>query len=296
MKILVIIVTYNGEHWMEKCIGSIMKSSIKADTFVVDNTSTDRTVEVIRNINPNAIIIESKVNLGFGGANNIGMKYALDNGYDYVYLLNQDAWLAENTLENLVFVHVNHTEYGILSPMQVNAAGNHFDDNFAVGPVSSKYNRHLIEDLYFSRLQDVYEVPDVMAAHWLISRKCLEDVGGFSPTFPQYGEDNNYIDRAHYYKYKAGIVPSTRAVHDRLGRELSKEKLFYLYSYSMPLVYLSDISETPSFWKMIGFTFIALQQYRSLGLALKNWFMVLKKLPTIKRNKKYSLIKGAFLG
>ena len=90
MKILVVIVTYNGEHWMEKCIGSIMKSGVKADTYVIDNNSTDGTVAAVRVINPEAIIVESKENLGFGRANNIGMKYALDKGYDYVYLLNQD--------------------------------------------------------------------------------------------------------------------------------------------------------------------------------------------------------------
>ena len=295
MKILVVIVTYNGEHWMKKCIGSIMKSSVRADTYVVDNHSTDGTVAAIRRTNQEAIIVESKENLGFGRANNIGMKYALENGYDYVYLLNQDAWLMEETLEKMVEVHARHPEYGILSPVQVEADGEHFDGNFRGGPASSRYNDRFAEDAYFGRLQEVYELPDVMAAHWMISRKCLEEVGLFSPTFKQYGEDNNYIDRAHYFGYGVGFVPAARAVHDRSKRALSKEKLFYMNCYAMPLVYLSDISGSSSRWKMWGFTFMALQQYKAYGLVVKNWYKVLKQLPTIRRNKKASMKKGAFL-
>ena len=54
-----------------------------------------------------------------------------------------------------------------------------------------------------------------MAAHWLITRKCIDTVGGFSPSFYHYGEDNNYIHRTNYWKLKVGIVPSAKAVHDR---------------------------------------------------------------------------------
>ena len=53
-------------------------------------------------------------------------------------------------------------------------------------------------DLATGELKDVYEVKFVQAAHWLISRECLERVGGFSPSFPHYGEDNNFCNRAQY--------------------------------------------------------------------------------------------------
>lgn len=295
MKILVVIVTYNGEKWMERCIGSISQSLLEADTYVVDNNSTDGTVATIKRINPNAIVFEAGKNLGFGRANNIGMKYALDNGYDYVYLLNQDAWIQADTLTKMIDVQQRHPEYGILSPMQIEADESHFDTNFFSGPLSIKNNKYLVEDFFFDSLKEVYEVSDVMAAHWMISRDCLEDVGGFSPTFQQYGEDNNYIDRAHYFKYKVGIVPSARAIHDRAKREITKEKLFVMNCYTMPLVYLSDISGSSQRWKILGFAYLALKQYKSFGLVLKNWYKVFKSLPTIKQNKKESKNSGAFL-
>ena len=57
----------------------------------------------------------------------------------------------------------------------------------------------------------------------MISRACLEKAGGFSPAFPHYGEDDNYIHRAIYHGFKCGILSSAGAVHDRDMRQMSKE-------------------------------------------------------------------------
>ena len=88
------------------------------------NASGDGTVEYIKENYPEIMLIESKENLGFGKGNNLAMRYALDHGCDYVFLLNQDAWLDENdTIEKLVEVAQRHPEYGILSPMHMNING-----------------------------------------------------------------------------------------------------------------------------------------------------------------------------
>ncbi|HOT65137.1 MAG TPA: glycosyltransferase, partial [Dysgonamonadaceae bacterium] len=97
--ICVIIVSYNFETWIDRCIPSIQASTLPATILVVDNASQDRTYEIIRNRYPEVVLIENKENLGFGKANNIGMRYALEKGFDYVFLLNQDAWLEPNALE-----------------------------------------------------------------------------------------------------------------------------------------------------------------------------------------------------
>ncbi|MDE7397344.1 MAG: glycosyltransferase, partial [Muribaculum sp.] len=96
MKILSIIVTYNGMRWIDRCIKSVLDSSISTDIYVIDNFSTDNTVEHIKKMYHRVMVYETNENLGFGKANNIGLKYALDNSYDYVYLLNQDAWIEQD--------------------------------------------------------------------------------------------------------------------------------------------------------------------------------------------------------
>lgn len=227
--ILVIIVTYNGMKWIDKCIKSIINSTIAADIYVVDNGSNDGTQEYLRSNCPFIIFTQSHENLGFGKANNLGLRYALNHNYKYVYLLNQDAWVMPNTFELLIKILENNPQYGILSPIQLQANMRYLDINFGNYVCTQTPKNEFISDLYNGTLKDVYEVPFVMAAHWLISRKCLEQVGGFSPSFPHYGEDDNLCHRTSYWKFKIGIVPSAKGVHDREFRQTTIEHQIYMF-------------------------------------------------------------------
>lgn len=228
MKVLVIIVTYNAMRWIDKCLTSLLKSSIPVDCIVIDNKSSDNTVETIKCNYSFCKIIESCENLGFGKANNIGLQYAIDNDYDFVYLLNQDAWIFPDTLSVLIRAYQSHREYGILSPLQMNASCSKLDKNFQIC-----CNKDLISDSICGCLKDIYPTTFVMAAHWLIPKPALLDIGGFSPSFPHYGEDHNYVQRMIYKKYKIGIIPAAKAVHDREFRIDSKSLIMrkkYLHS------------------------------------------------------------------
>ncbi len=76
VKILVIIVTYNAMQWAERCFASLRKSTVKPDMLVVDNGSNDGTQEYIQQHFPEVIFHQSRDNLGFGKANNLGLHYA----------------------------------------------------------------------------------------------------------------------------------------------------------------------------------------------------------------------------
>lgn len=230
---LVVIVTFNAMNWIDRCLNSLFTSIVPLHIIVVDNGSKDGTQQYIREHFPEVGVFQNKENLGFGKANNIGLQKALDEGYDYVYLLNQDAWVMPDTIQTLIDIQKSHPEYGVLSPMQLQANEKHFDRNFLCNVVRTAQcgSKMFEEDLYFSRQSDVYEVNFVMAAHWLISRKCIETVGGFSPTFSHYGEDDNFLQRCQYWGFKVGIVPSAKAVHDREDREYSEERHQYITRY-----------------------------------------------------------------
>ena len=96
--ISVVIVTFNGSFWIEKNLSQLLNSAIPVDIIVVDNASTDATISLIEKF-PSVTLIKSKVNLGFGKANNLGIKHALNNGAEAVFLLNQDTWIYENTIK-----------------------------------------------------------------------------------------------------------------------------------------------------------------------------------------------------
>ena len=76
MKILTIIVSYNFEKWMKPCLESLMHSVYPTDVLVIDNGSADRTVTLLQTSYPWVRLIANGQNLGFGRANNIGLRLA----------------------------------------------------------------------------------------------------------------------------------------------------------------------------------------------------------------------------
>ena len=224
-KIFVIIVTYKGKLWYDRCFNSLRASEVPVQTVVIDNASNDGTVEYILENYPEIHLIASEQNLGFGQGNNKGMRYALDNGADYVFLLNQDAWIEPNTLKELVEIHKRNPQYGILSPMHLNADKTSIEKGLINYVADLKITDPAwINDLYFGKMQAVYETSYVNAAAWLLPRKTLETVGGFDPIFFHYGEDDNYMQRVIYHGMKIGICPNVRVVHDTERRVTQNEK------------------------------------------------------------------------
>ena len=215
MKIVVVIVTYNPGKWLDKCFSSLRTSTIPINTIVIDNCSKDGSQDIIKINYPEVDLIVSNENFGFGKANNIGIKKAFDNGADFVLLLNQDTWIESNTIEKLVEYHQKSADFDIISPMHLDGSGNNLDYNFSTY-INSTDCKNLISDMYLNQIKSkLYEVKFVNAAAWLLTRKCIETVGGFNPLFYHYGEDNNYIDRLHFHGLKIGICPIAKIGHDR---------------------------------------------------------------------------------
>jgi GT2 family glycosyltransferase len=219
--VYVVIVTYNGSKWITPCFSSLRNSTIPVRTIVIDNGSQDDTLARIGAEYPEVEIINTGKNLGFGKANNIGMELAYQRGADYVFLLNQDAWIDPDAIEKLVAAHAKHPAYGVISPMHMNGAGSGLDYGFS-NYIAPNKCRGLYSDLFLGRLQEIYDVGFVNAAAWLMTRACLERVGGFSPSFFHYGEDDNYTQRLQFHRMKLGVLPSARIYHDREQRPPSK--------------------------------------------------------------------------
>lgn len=223
MKIFVIIVTYNGLKWLDKCVGNLRNSLVPVTPIVIDNSSSDGTSEFLETNYPETIFIKSKKNLGFGKANNVGLRKAAELGFDYVFLLNQDAWINPDTIKLLIECHLQNQEYGILSPVHLNGSGKALDKNFA-NYMAPEITPGFMSDTFLGCQKSIYNTSYVNAAAWLISKECQERVGGFDPIFPHYGEDDDYLNRVRYHGFKIGIVPQTVIFHDRTCKEYSQLK------------------------------------------------------------------------
>ncbi|MBQ6954412.1 MAG: glycosyltransferase family 2 protein [Bacteroidales bacterium] len=267
-KVLVIVVTYNGMRWLECCLSSVMPGTtgdLQTDLYVLDNDSTDGSADFVQAHFPKAKVVRSAENLGFSKANNLGFRYALDKGYDYVYLLNQDAWLEEGALETLVAAAEEDSQYGVLSPVQMTDGFKELD-----------------------RLFKKDKTPP--AAHWLVPVGALQKVGLFEEDlFPLYGQDDDWCNRASYHGWKIGVIPEARGVHDRAQRAEAKEKIIHRNYYSGSLVRLCDINRPlwERFCYVCLFTLVKAFKYRS-ALVFKYFYQICQQLPAVRKHRAQS--------
>ena len=282
-EILVVIVMYNGMQWIEKCIGSVRASSVPADIIVIDNGSTDGSVAWLRRSGVELFLCPD--NPGFGAANNIGFKTALERGYSYVYLLNQDAWVFPDCFGRLVDAFRRAPAFGILSPVQYDGSGVQLDGNFS---------RHCAKQLQEGR-PNPDEVKFVMAAHWMLTAECIRATGGFSPAFHQYGEDDNYISRARRFGFLTGVVRDAGAVHDRARRKTGrKQKTMLKCIASIKKVCDPDRPAVLSLALEL-MHLAAMGVYRTSTLPWRSAVQLCRRFPFLKSCRKASLEKGAFL-
>lgn len=212
-KVVVIIVTYNGSKWLNKCLQSLQQSVLPISVIAVDNASTDNSVQILKQFSF-VEVIQSETNLGFGKANNIGIKKALEENFDYYFLLNQDTWIETDTIQNLVAIASQNEKFGIISPVHFSPDEVSLDANFEM------YWKRKISSIS----SEVDEVPFVNAAAWLLSKNVIDKVGYFEPMFDHYGEDRNYADRVRYHGFKTVIVQNSKIYHDRtITRSFQKD-------------------------------------------------------------------------
>lgn len=280
----IIIATYNAMPWLQSCLDSTKGYPV----VVVDNASQDETVSFIKSNYPNINLLPQNENLGFGQANNIGIKYALKQGAERVFLLNQDAYLVDNALEQLINTQQKHPEYGILSPIHLNGCADDFDKNFYQYLRRYNADKCMLFDNFQQMNKNLYQVSFVNAAAWLISKACLEKVGGFDPLFFHYGEDRNYCNRVLYHQFKIGVFTKAFIKHDR---EKRKENLIEKFSKKYYEEYLryKKIELTNPFIENIN-TEITHLKNALLKKALKN-LLQLNFKTMIDVLKKYNLIK-----
>lgn len=295
INIFVIIVTYNGTKWIERCLGSLIESSIHLQVIAIDNASSDNTVELIRQQFPEVSLIEAGANLGFGKANNIGLKKALEANADYVFLLNQDAWIENDTIEKLVTVADANKEYGVISPFHLLPGQNRLEWYFSTYIAPEKC-KDLVSDIYFKQTKSVYDLEFVNAAAWLISKKCIQHVGGFDPLFPHYGEDEDYCSRVLYKKLKVGVTPEAIIYHDITMKTWDEIKFNPQRQLIFAFIELKNIRNSYHFLlfnyykNLTGklFSLLVLRKWRELWLMTKIYFRSIGYLAKINHSRKLS--------
>jgi GT2 family glycosyltransferase len=240
----VVIVSHNAEGHLAACLSAVADSG--HEVIVVDNASTDGTRELVRSF-PAVQLVELEQNLGFGAANNEGMRRAAGR---YVLLLNSDAWPAGEAIERLVEFADSRPEAAIVGPRILNPDGS-LQPSVRGFPTLWR----LATELYFlrklaprSRVCNAFygagfdhgspaAVDWIKAAVLLVRREAVEQVGAFDPAFFIFSEETDLCLRLHRAGWSVLFCPSAEFVHlggastrpqwGRMHRELLRSQLRY---------------------------------------------------------------------
>ena len=193
MKLSVVIVNYNVRLLLEECIKSVEKAldGIEGDIFVIDNNSSDGSVEYIRERFPKVHIIANKENLGFARANNQAIRMT---DAEYILLLNPDTVVYENTLRGcLDFIDAN-PEAGGVGVRMLTREGKVAPESRRAVPtpwVAFLKMLGLTSRYYMSHLpwDKPGRIEVVSGAFCMLRHKALDQIGLLDEDFFMYGED-----------------------------------------------------------------------------------------------------------
>lgn len=214
----IIIVNWNGLKFLHECLPSISAQSYTSfEVIMVDNGSTDGSLEFVRTGFPDTVIIENMENVGFAAANNQGIRIAKGK---YIATLNNDTEVDEDWLKNLVdAAGASDKEVGmwapkILSmkePTRIDSVGGLliYRDGIARGRGRSEEDRG-----QYDRVEDIL-FPSACSA--LYRKDMLDEIGCFDEEFFAYCEDSDLGLRARLAGWKALSVPKAVVYHHYSG-------------------------------------------------------------------------------
>lgn len=223
-KIAIVIVLYNGAKWLANLFNSLKKQTFRDfRVILVDNASKDNSLSLAKELCPSAEIIKSDKNLGFGQGNNLGIKWALDNGFDYVILLNQDTIVQPNFLEAGLKA-LENKQIGLASPKILYNQTNKIwwvgsrlfsKKQIALKP-SFKISEHIAkqEEDQGGLYEKTKEVDLITGCALFARADFWKTVGLFDPKFTHYSEDADLSLRAKKASYKTIYFPTTTVFHD----------------------------------------------------------------------------------
>ncbi len=276
-KIFVIILNYNGGKDLLKTIESVVESDyLNLEIILVDNNSSDDSLNLAKqwvathcsseNKFPKVHFIKNKKNLGFGAGNNIGIKYAFENGADFVFLLNNDALVQENTISNLVDSIKNEKNIGLVSPI-IYSDLDYKKVWFSGGKINwwkmrAEHVQYLTEQGVMtpcSNDNNVIQSDFITGCAMLISRDIFEKVGLFDENIFLYYEDTDLSLRVKKADLRNLVVASSKVFHAEKSEENQSKKIYWLV---LSGVYFFK-KHAKDFWKIYLSIYLFLRKFKN---------------------------------
>lgn len=242
-KVFLIILNWNGREMTLNCLkslGAIKQDSFSLDVIVVDNGSADDSVEKIHKAGPKVTVLENKENLGFAEGNNVGIKYALEKGADYVCLLNNDTRVEPKFLEELVKAVQSDEKIGLIGGKIYFEKGYEFFKDkysdsergkviwYAGGLIdwNNVYASHRgVDEVDKGQYDQTEETEYVNGCLMFGTREIFKKVGLFDKRYYLYFEDAELSLRAKRVGFKVVFCPKAKIWHLNSGSSGSGSSL-----------------------------------------------------------------------
>lgn len=224
-KIFIVILNYNGKSDTLECLNSLQAVTTSHDAVVVDNGSVDGSVSAIKERFPKTTVIESKKNLGYAEGNNVGVRYSLKKGADYIFILNNDTVVHPKILES--FLKQSAPIQGAKAYLygerdRLDHLGGMW--NVKKGNFDLVANR----DLDKAEWKKPVKVDYVCGCGIFIKREVFEKVGLFEPRFFLYWEESDLCFRASKRGYQILTCPEAIVWH-KVARSFKGDKEHITY-------------------------------------------------------------------
>lgn len=230
-KVAIVILNWNGRQDTLECLKSLEKLKVenyRLQTFVVDNGSTDGSVDAIAQRYKNINVIKNRENLGFAQGNNVGIRRALKNDSDYIILLNNDTIIDKNLVANLLASFEENPEAGIISPKIYFAPTFEFHKDrykkseqgkviwYAGGKIDWDNvlgSHHGVDDVDDGQYDKVVETDFATGCCMAVRSEVFKKVGLFDKDYFLYLEDVDLCERAKRKDFKILYSPCAKLWH-----------------------------------------------------------------------------------
>jgi GT2 family glycosyltransferase len=216
-KVEFVVVNWNQRELTVACLASLYQQDYaNFAVTLVDNGSQDDTLSVVKQTFADVTIIANGRNAGIAAANNVGIRHALDNGADYVFLLNNDTIVDPSMLTKLIAVGESNTDLGMVGPVMLYydkpqliwCAGNLID--WKTGSTMRLYAEH---DAIVMEGRTAYEVDFITSCAVCIKRTVFETVGLMDERYFIYYDETDWFARASAAGWRTLVIPGARMWH-----------------------------------------------------------------------------------
>ncbi|MBI2470081.1 MAG: glycosyltransferase family 2 protein [Planctomycetes bacterium] len=219
LKVLIVIINWNGKNDLLECLASIKKINYPNDKYkvlVVDNGSVDGSQMAVSELYPEVVLLKNNTNIGYVKAVNQGVEYGLNFGVDYIWILNNDVVVHEDTLARLVEVGQGDEKIGIIAPVIYSYKNPEVIDN--IGYKINYWTGRLKKlkngiDIFKDIKEKFADVDSILGCSNLIKASIFKKMGLFQTIYELYFEETDFNVRARERGFRVVVVREVKVWH-----------------------------------------------------------------------------------